>query len=175
MGLGEGLSPPAFECVAGVDDDHPEGGRTCGQPATLGRACMAAARTLGGRDSAVANSPQSLDHEFAVSLRNVSAEEVGQEGVGMLIVCSCWPLSESSGLLLPHVPLPDLPLNEIRSLKRASALPALPRQPRDDLAASKTADTHVGLTRRQERRGPAQRRQAVGRQAACHWCKVRPS
>ena len=33
---------------------------------------------------------------------------------------------------LPRVPPPDLPPNEIRSLKRA---PALPRQPRDDVAA----------------------------------------
>ena len=37
---------------------------------------------------------------------------------------------------LPHVPAPDLPPNEIRSLKRAPALPALPRQPRDGVAAS---------------------------------------
>ena len=36
---------------------------------------------------------------------------------------------------LPRVPPPDLPPNEIRSLKRAPALPALPRQPRDDVAA----------------------------------------
>ena len=36
---------------------------------------------------------------------------------------------------LPHVPAPDLPPNEIRSLKRAPALPALPRQPREDGAA----------------------------------------
>ena len=34
---------------------------------------------------------------------------------------------------LPHVPPPDLPANEIRSLKRA---PALPRLPRDEVAAS---------------------------------------
>ncbi len=34
---------------------------------------------------------------------------------------------------LPHVPPPDLPANDIRSLKRA---PALPRQSRDDVAAS---------------------------------------
>ena len=37
---------------------------------------------------------------------------------------------------LPRVPPPDLPPNEIRSLKRAPALPALPRQPRDDVAPS---------------------------------------
>ncbi len=37
---------------------------------------------------------------------------------------------------LPRVPAPDLPANEIRSLKRAPALPALPRQPRDGVAAS---------------------------------------
>ncbi len=37
---------------------------------------------------------------------------------------------------LPRVPALDLPANEIRSLKRAPALPALPRQPRDDVAAS---------------------------------------
>ena len=37
---------------------------------------------------------------------------------------------------LPRAPAPDLPPNEIRSLKRAPALPALPRQPRDDVAAS---------------------------------------
>ena len=36
---------------------------------------------------------------------------------------------------LPRVPAPDLPVNEIRSLKRAPALPALPRQPRDGVAA----------------------------------------
>ncbi|MCY4404734.1 MAG: AAA family ATPase, partial [Rhodospirillaceae bacterium] len=36
---------------------------------------------------------------------------------------------------LPRVPPPDLPANEIRSIKRAPALPALPRQPRDDVAA----------------------------------------
>ena len=36
---------------------------------------------------------------------------------------------------LPRVPPPDLPANEIRSLKRAPALPALPRQPRDEVAA----------------------------------------
>ena len=36
---------------------------------------------------------------------------------------------------VPRVPPPDLPPNEIRSLKRAPALPALPRQPRDDVAA----------------------------------------
>ncbi len=35
---------------------------------------------------------------------------------------------------LPRVPPPDLPANEIRSLKRAPALPALPRQPRDGVA-----------------------------------------
>ena len=37
---------------------------------------------------------------------------------------------------LPRVPAPDLPPNEIRSLKRAPALPALPGQPRDGVAAS---------------------------------------
>ena len=37
---------------------------------------------------------------------------------------------------VPHVPAPDLPANEIRSLKRAPALPALPRQPRDGVAVS---------------------------------------
>ena len=37
---------------------------------------------------------------------------------------------------LPHVLPPDLPANEIRSLKRAPALPALPRQPRDGVAPS---------------------------------------
>ena len=35
---------------------------------------------------------------------------------------------------LPRVPPPDLPPNEIRSQKRAPALPALPRQPRDGVA-----------------------------------------
>ena len=37
---------------------------------------------------------------------------------------------------VPRAPAPDLPPNEIRSLKRAPALPALPRQPRDGVAAS---------------------------------------
>jgi len=37
---------------------------------------------------------------------------------------------------LPRVPPPSLPANEIRSLKRAPALPALPRQPRDGVAPS---------------------------------------
>ena len=37
---------------------------------------------------------------------------------------------------LPRVPPPDLPANDIRSLKRAPALPALPRQPRDGVAPS---------------------------------------
>ena len=37
---------------------------------------------------------------------------------------------------VPRVPPPDLPANEIRSLKRAPALPALPRQPRDGVAVS---------------------------------------
>ena len=37
---------------------------------------------------------------------------------------------------LPRVPPPDLPANEIRSVKRAPALPALPRLARDDVAAS---------------------------------------
>ena len=36
---------------------------------------------------------------------------------------------------VPRAPAPDLPPNEIRSLKRAPALPALPRQLRDDVAA----------------------------------------
>ena len=36
---------------------------------------------------------------------------------------------------VPRMPAPDLPANEIRSLKRAPALPALPRQSRDDVAA----------------------------------------
>ena len=36
---------------------------------------------------------------------------------------------------LPRAPAPDLPPNEIRSLKRAPALPALPRQAGDDIAA----------------------------------------
>ena len=37
---------------------------------------------------------------------------------------------------LPRAPAPDLPPNEIRSLKRAPALPKLPGQPGDDIAAS---------------------------------------
>ena len=35
---------------------------------------------------------------------------------------------------VPRVPAPDLPANEICSMKRAPALPALPRQPRDGVA-----------------------------------------
>ena len=47
------------------------------------------------------------------------------------------PLDPATGerVGLPRVPPPDLPANEIRSQKRAPALPALPRQPRDDVAA----------------------------------------
>ena len=45
------------------------------------------------------------------------------------------PLDPVTGerVTVPRVPAPDLPANEIRSMKRA---PALPRQPRDDVAAS---------------------------------------
>ncbi len=48
------------------------------------------------------------------------------------------PLDPATGerVGLPRAPAPDLPPNEIRSLKRAPALPALPRQRRDDVAAS---------------------------------------
>ena len=48
------------------------------------------------------------------------------------------PLDPVTGerVTMPRVPPPDLPANEIRSLKRAPALPALPRQPRDEVAAS---------------------------------------
>ena len=47
---------------------------------------------------------------------------------------------------LPRVPPPDLPPNEIRSLKRAPALPALPRQPRDGVAEGAGArPTGAGL------------------------------
>ena len=41
---------------------------------------------------------------------------------------------------VPYVPPPDLPANEIRSLKRAPALPKLPRQSRDGVA--ELAGTH---------------------------------
>ena len=41
---------------------------------------------------------------------------------------------------VPHVPPPDLPANEIRSMKRAPALPKLPRQSRDGVA--ELAGTH---------------------------------
>ena len=46
------------------------------------------------------------------------------------------PLDPLTGerVSLPRVPPPDLPANEIRSMKRAPALPALPRQPRDGVA-----------------------------------------
>ncbi len=48
------------------------------------------------------------------------------------------PLDPVTGerVTVPRAPPPDLPANEIRSLKRAPALPALPRQPRDGVAAS---------------------------------------
>ena len=48
------------------------------------------------------------------------------------------PLDPVTGerVTVPRVPPPDLPANEIRSLKRAPALPALPEQARDDVAAS---------------------------------------
>ena len=44
------------------------------------------------------------------------------------------PLDPLTGerVRVPRVPAPELPANEIRSQKRAPALPALPRQPRDD-------------------------------------------
>ena len=46
------------------------------------------------------------------------------------------PLDPVTGqrVTVPRVPAPDLPANEIRSLKRAPALPALPRQPSNDIA-----------------------------------------
>ena len=46
------------------------------------------------------------------------------------------PLDPLTGerVRVPRVPAPDLPANEIRSMKRAPALPALPRQPRDGVA-----------------------------------------
>ena len=46
------------------------------------------------------------------------------------------PLDPLTGerVRVPRVPAPDLPANEIRSQKRAPALPALPRQPRDGVA-----------------------------------------
>ena len=46
------------------------------------------------------------------------------------------PLDPLTGerVRVPRVPAPDLPANEIRSQKRAPALPALPRQPRDGAA-----------------------------------------
>ena len=46
------------------------------------------------------------------------------------------PLDPLTGerVRVPRVPAPDLPPNEIRSQKRAPALPALPRQPRDGVA-----------------------------------------
>ena len=46
------------------------------------------------------------------------------------------PLDPLTGerVRVPRVPAPDLPANVIRSQKRAPALPALPRQPRDGVA-----------------------------------------
>ena len=51
------------------------------------------------------------------------------------------PLDPLTGerVRVPRVPAPDLPANEIRSMKRAPALPALPRQPRDGAAAGAEA------------------------------------
>ena len=48
------------------------------------------------------------------------------------------PLDPVTGerVTVPRVLPPDLPANDIRSLKRAPALPALPRQPRDGVAPS---------------------------------------
>ena len=51
------------------------------------------------------------------------------------------PLDPLTGerVRVPRVPAPDLPANEIRSQKRAPALPALPRQPRDGAAVGAEA------------------------------------
>ena len=51
------------------------------------------------------------------------------------------PLDPLTGerVRVPRVPAPDLPANEIRSMKRAPALPALPRQPRDGAAVGAEA------------------------------------
>ena len=51
------------------------------------------------------------------------------------------PLDPLTGerVRVPRVPAPNLPANEIRSQKRAPALPALPRQPRDGAAVGAEA------------------------------------